>query len=340
MKNYNISADFLRILAAFYVIYSHSTDRFVLYTTLKGSLAWHVIYYINTLSRVAVPLFIILSGYLLLNNEKIKSLKTFYQRRFSRVFFPFIIWLIIYYGWTVFWDQTILTPQFIWKTLWHGDIWHLYFLIIILELYLITPILKSYSKTKKQQTILFLSLLALSIISSLLVIYQINLRRLSLTMFIPYIGIYYAGSYLRDFKITKLLTFVFFALYLVLALITNLVANGNMTTSFIVFNYSPTLLSMTLFLFLAGKDFHKILHLNFSERFKKIVSFIGRTTFGIYLLHFLVLDLVWKYFHLLPWELHAPLILWACVPAFITFAICLAVISLIRLLPYSKYFVG
>ncbi|HWY78815.1 MAG TPA: acyltransferase family protein [Candidatus Sulfotelmatobacter sp.] len=339
IKNYNVSADLIRILAAFFVVFSHSTDRFVLYTILKDSTAWNIIYYMNTLSRVAVPLFIILSGYLLLNKEKITNTKNFYIKRVSRILYPFIIWLTIYYGWTIYWDQTKLTPGFILQTLWTGNIWHLYFLIIILELYLLTPCLERF-KTKKQQTVLFWSLLALSIFCSLLTIFHIDVKNYSLTMFIPYISLFFAGAYLRDLKVTKLWTIIFFVFYLSLAFITNKIANGNMSTM-IVYNYSPTLLPMTICLFLALKNFHK----NFGTKLltgplEKVIAYIGRLTFGIYLLHFLVLDLVLKDLHLLPWELHAPLILWACVPSIITFIISFIVIAFIKKLPYSYYLIG
>ena len=342
LTNYNVSADLIRILAAFYVIYSHSTDRFVLYTVLKTSSAWHIIYYMNTLSRVAVPLFVVLSGYLILNNNKITNVKEFYNRRFIRIFYPFIIWLIIYYGWTVYWDGTKLTLSFIGQTLWGANIWHLYFLIIILELYLLTPLLQRFNekKTRKQQTILFWSLLAVSILCSLLVLFHINVQTTSLTIFIPYIGYFYAGYYLRDLRVNKLWTGIFLFLYLILAYITNVVANGN-TTTFIIFNFSPTLLPMTIFLFLALKDFHKnFMTKLFNNKVQKIIYYIGRATFGIYLLHFLVLDLILKYFNLLPWQLHQPLIFWASVPSIITFVITFAIIALIKMLPYSKYFVG
>ncbi len=342
IKNYNVSADIIRIIAAYFVIFSHSTDRFVLYTVLKTSSAWHIIYYLNTLSRVAVPLFVVLSGYLILNRSKIKTVKEFYNKRFSRILYPFIIWLAIYYGWTVYWDGTTLTWSFIGQTLWGANIWHLYFLIIILELYLITPLLERFNdtKTRFQQTILFASLVALSITCSLLVLLHINIQAYSLTIFIPYIGYFYAGYFLRDIKVNKLWMAIFFALYLILAYITNLVADGN-TTTFIIFNFSPTIFLMTIFLFLALKDFHKNFGTKlFTGRLQKFINYTGRATFGIYLLHFLVLDLVLKYFNLLPWQLHAPLILWALVPSVITFVITYAAIALIRLLPYSEYFVG
>jgi surface polysaccharide O-acyltransferase-like enzyme len=139
VKNYNISADIIRIIAAFFVVFSHSTDVFVLWTMLKGSISWEIVYYLNTLSRVAVPLFVILSGHLVLSKEKTTNIREFYKRRFSRILIPFLVWLIIYYGWAIYWDQIRLTPQYILQTLWSANIWHLYFLIIILELYILAP---------------------------------------------------------------------------------------------------------------------------------------------------------------------------------------------------------
>src|SRR6266571_1356905 len=219
MKMRSTSADIIRILAVFFVVFSHSTDRFVLYTTLKGSFAWNVIYYLNTLSRVAVPLFIILSGYLILQKEKTHNIKSFFKRRFSRILLPFIVWLGIYYGWTAYWDQRQLTPDFILQTLWHADLWHLYFLVIILELYLLAPTLVNFMerKNRKNHIILFWSLIAIGIASSLLIIFHIDARRTFITMFIPYIGIFYAGGYLRNFAMTKIRVVFFAAAYFILA---------------------------------------------------------------------------------------------------------------------------
>ncbi len=206
--NYNISADIIRILAVFFVVFSHTTDRFVIYTILKGGISWDIIYYFNTLSRVAVPLFIMLSGYLLLHREKTKNIERFYKRRFTKIFVPFLVWLSIYFMSSADWNIARLTPQYVFTHLWEGNIWHLYFIIIILELYVLAPLLVHIIETnsRKKQTILFWLLITFSIFCSLLNIWHVNLRNNSLTMFIPYIGIFYAGAYLRSLRVEKLLT--------------------------------------------------------------------------------------------------------------------------------------
>jgi surface polysaccharide O-acyltransferase-like enzyme len=342
IKNYDVSADIIRIIAAFFVVLSHATDRFVLYTVLKQSLAWNIIYYLNTLSHVAVPLFIMLSGYLLLRKGKFRNIKLFYKRRLSRILLPFIFWVTIYTGFDINWDKTRLTAQYILQRLWNGDLWHLYFLVVILELYLISPILMRIIENlnKKGKTILFWSLLGFSVCCSLLNIYNIDFKRNSLTMFIPYISIFYAGAYLRGVNIRKKFIPVLLAIFLILPTFANYIGNG-VLGAFIVLNYSPTLLPMTLCLFLALKNIEQFLKKQLlTIRNLKIISFIASTTFGIFLAHTLVLDKVFSYFHLLPWEIHAPLVFYACLPAVLTFTISFLVVLIIRRLPYGKYIIG
>jgi surface polysaccharide O-acyltransferase-like enzyme len=337
IKNYDISADVIRIIAAFLVVLSHATDRFVLYTVLKNSFAWNIVYYLNTLSHVAVPLFILLSGYLLLRPEKFEDIKVFYKRRFSRVLLPFIFWLGVYTGFDISWDSSRLTWQYVQQRLWNGDVWHLYFLIIILELYLISPLIMRLTGkiNQKSKTILFWSLLAFAVFCSLLNIYNIDFKRYSLIMFIPYIGIFYAGAYLRNVEIKKKFIPFMLAIYFLFPLITNNIGNG-VLGAYIVLNYSPTLLPMTLSLFLVFKNIR-----NFFKGFSaKVIGFIAPTTFGIFLIHALVLDRVFVYFHLFPWEIHAPLIFYACLPAVLTFIISFVIIVVIRRVPYGKYIVG
>ena len=329
----------MRVLAAFLVVLGHTTDRFVLYTTLKNSFAWNIVYYFNTLSHVAVPLFIMLSGYLLLHKEKFENINTFYKRRFSRILLPFIFWVTFYTGFDINWDKSRLTWQYIQQRLWNGDLWHLYFLVIILELYLISPLIMWLTEkmTQKNKTVLFWSLLAFGVFCSLLNIYNIDFKRNSLTMFIPYIGIFYAGAFLRNIQIKKIFVSLLSAVYFLFPVIANYIGNGILGT-YIVLNYGPAILPMTLSLFLVLKNFRD----SFGKQpyFPKLIAFVSPTTFGIFLIHAFILDKVFYYFHLFPWQIHAPLIFYACLPAIITFIISFLIIVVIRRIPYGKYIVG
>jgi len=342
MKNFNLSLGIIRIIATFFVVFSHSTDAFVLWPTFKDGTAWNIIYYLNTLSRIAVPVFIILSGYLLLDKDKAKNVKSFYKRRFTRILIPFIVWLPIYYLWTAHWDNTHLTLQYILNSLLHGSIWHLYFLFIILELYLLAPflvrVLETSSKTK--QTILFWGLIVFSIFWAILANLpgpHFDISMYSFTIFIPYIVYFYAGAYLRTVQISRMQAVMLGFLYLILGFITNLVAKGNMST-FIVFDYSPTLLFMSICFFLALKNFHEFFNKKiFSGKVAKIIAFISSTTFGIYLLHFMILHEFIGHFNLNPWQIHAPVVLNACIASVATFLITFVIVALARKVPYAKY---
>lgn len=66
-RTYSLGADMIRIFAGIGVVVIHVTDPFLIYPPFQGigGSSWWVINVINALSRVAVPLFIILSGALL-----------------------------------------------------------------------------------------------------------------------------------------------------------------------------------------------------------------------------------------------------------------------------------
>ncbi|HEV2339420.1 MAG TPA: acyltransferase family protein [Patescibacteria group bacterium] len=337
-KQYTLSADIIRILAAFFVVFSHSTDMFVLWPTLKGDMSWYIIYYLNTLSRVAVPVFVLLSGFLILRKEKTTDKKQFLKRRFSRIFLPLVIWTIVYFWWDAFWGHQIITPQYILASIWFVNLRHLYFLVIILELYLVAPFLVTCMATasRRAQAWLLFGLIMVSLLCAVwanLPAYHFDVTGNIITIFIPYLSYFFAGGYFRSIHISGKVAFLLGICYLLLGFITNDIARGNMS-AFIVFNYSPTLFPMSLFFFLALKD------IAFSVKYKPYILFIASTTFGIYLLHYLMLDLVKTYFHLWPWQLHKPLALFALLPSLITFTVTFLIVAIGKKLPGAKYIFG
>jgi len=107
----------------------------------------------NQLARFAVPFFIILSGFLLYNSElKSPVLKAgdFYRRRFDRILWPYIIWTCVYLLISGIIGHDILLafsrlPQHL---LWGTASYHLYFLVIMIQLYLLYPLLRTAIKKR------------------------------------------------------------------------------------------------------------------------------------------------------------------------------------------------
>lgn len=87
--------DALRFVAILMVIACHCTDPFNASPASRGNPNfnwWGSIY--GSLLRACVPLFVMMTGYLLLPVKQEASV--FYKKRIPRVFFPFLIWSVLF----------------------------------------------------------------------------------------------------------------------------------------------------------------------------------------------------------------------------------------------------
>lgn len=145
MKERKFSYDFIRAFAMLLVVCIHSQgklhDAVLIEENPLGTLhwcnaLWHIIY-------VGVPLFVMLSGALLLGKQE--SLKDFFKKRFTRILIPFLIWSIII-GFLLFYkEHHTLSGSIGWivsSTLTKGVIGIYWYVYLIAGLYLITPLLR------------------------------------------------------------------------------------------------------------------------------------------------------------------------------------------------------
>lgn len=89
--------EFLRCFAIIQVILLHASAPFAASTSTKG-LFW-VGCILDSFARSCVPLFLLISGMLLLSSRRNESAIDFLKHRFWRVGIPLISWTIIYSGW-------------------------------------------------------------------------------------------------------------------------------------------------------------------------------------------------------------------------------------------------
>src|SRR5438045_2090900 len=107
-NSYNLSADLIRVVAGFMVVAIHISTIFVNYGPLFKTPDWWVANFLDSASRVAVPLFVMLSGMLLLNDKQY-STKEFFSKRLKRVAIPMAAWVTIFYLWKIFYFHNHLT---------------------------------------------------------------------------------------------------------------------------------------------------------------------------------------------------------------------------------------
>ena len=108
----------------------------------------------NSLTRPAVPLFVMLSGYLLLGKDY--PLPDFLKRRFSRVVIPTIFWMLIYCFYNFMAKGSPATLGEALKSIVTGPVhYHLWFIYLIIGLYLVYPILRPWVRTASNQDFLY-----------------------------------------------------------------------------------------------------------------------------------------------------------------------------------------
>lgn len=113
---------------------------------------------LNQLLRFSVPLFVALSGYMLTAKYKGQTIdvKEFYSKRFKKILLLYLFWSLVIYivlsaspVWSQY-NQSI----FHWQTLLFGRAdYHLYFVPMIFQLYLIFPLLHELTHKRKMITV-------------------------------------------------------------------------------------------------------------------------------------------------------------------------------------------
>lgn len=142
-KNYT-SIHYMRIVACLMVIAIHITAAPVV-TLDKNSIIQLFFLFINQVSKPAVPIFIFISGFLLHHIYANKSIHlfTYYKKRLPALIFPYIVWSLGYYLLYVKLGYYPLNIKFaLTGLMWGTFIYHLYFMIIIIQMYILYPLLK------------------------------------------------------------------------------------------------------------------------------------------------------------------------------------------------------
>jgi surface polysaccharide O-acyltransferase-like enzyme len=147
-------ADRLRNLATVMVIAIHVSGSVAQGMQQFDSFFWWSGNFWDSLTRPSVPLFVMLSGFLLLGKDY--PLSDFLQRRFSRVVIPALFWMVIYsfynhlaHGWPATIGDAV-------KGIVERPVhYHLWFIYLIIGLYLIYPILRPWVRSAREQDFMY-----------------------------------------------------------------------------------------------------------------------------------------------------------------------------------------
>lgn len=87
-----------RIIAIWAVIFLHVAGFFVVSEPI-GSTYWWIGSAYDAITRWCVPVFVMISGALLLDSSKQEALGVFYRKRMVRILWPLVFWSVFYLAW-------------------------------------------------------------------------------------------------------------------------------------------------------------------------------------------------------------------------------------------------
>ena len=177
MKDRVAFVDYLRAVACFMVMLVHASENF--YGADASGLAGNVsmlaneanrfwvAFYDGGISRTAVPLFMIVSAFLLVPMKQGVSMGQFYKRRFMRILPPFFTFMLLYIFLPLAWggislEQSLADFRMILFNF-PSMAGHLWFMYPLISLYLIIPVVSPWlEKATAKEERIFLALFVLS----------------------------------------------------------------------------------------------------------------------------------------------------------------------------------
>ncbi|MCW4016195.1 MAG: acyltransferase family protein [Candidatus Bathyarchaeota archaeon] len=303
-NDFALPVDLIRTCGIILVLLLHAANEY--YTTimaspLESALYWWTSTVYKSFTLPCVPLFIILSGALLLQPSKLNEpIRVFLKKRFNRIGLAFIFWSAVYLAWAFFVTQMPVTLSNIvegsFLSLFSGAYYHFWYLYLILGLYLITPILRAIVSCDSNKILKYLIGLWFIGVSVVPVIQLITGYSLNDTLFVMggTIGYFILGVYLQRINVRPSIVYgLFFSSFLFTIVSTWLMHFHfySIGQNYFFFDYlsvNVILSSVTMFLILSKfpadwpKNKHPIIC--------RVVHAISKNTLPIYLFHLIIME--------------------------------------------------
>lgn len=274
--------------------------------------------------RYGVPVFIFITGMVLFYNHGEEDLHygRFIEKRFSQIFVPYFMWTLIYFIWLGFISGVpassmgSVLSRIGQMTLRGDSFYHLWFMVMILQFYLLFPLLRSLViKCKEHPGAFMITCFLLYALYLWLYNYQMPViyplvhspvlkelldyrDRIFLSWFFYFLLGGFAGLYVDQWraflqKINKanLLVFCLSFTYIMYLMVKS--GHPGASAGYVI-NYQITLpLGLTMMVYLSSSLFlfyhlMELIQLQFS-RLTRLLKWVGRYSFGGYFIHPLVL---------------------------------------------------
>ena len=338
MRNHIYYFDWLRVLATITVVTIHVAAGYV--TTFKPDqeLLWFIANFFETISRWAVPVFVMISGALLLRDQREMTYWEFLKKRASKVIVPFVGCSALFYIYGVIMHYYPLSIKEATKLfLTNGISGHFWFFYMIIGIYLTAPLLKVFVKhASKRQIEYFLILwFYASFITKLSSFLFAGITfSLELNFVTNYVGYFLLGYYLYQFEIKKFwrrLSYVgllvgLFGTYFLTYFYT--IKQGGQLNQFWYSYFSPNVLFCAVGLFV-------LFRYNLNKPIPTILTPVNKASLGIYIIHYWLLNnYLWRVFPVVQDNFHQALVV--PINILITLILSTVIVLILQRIPLVK----
>nr|WP_315187102.1 acyltransferase family protein [uncultured Albidiferax sp.] len=329
-------ADLCRVLAIFGVILIHACGAsFYQYGKISEK-DWLSSNLLDSFVRCSVPLFVMLSGALLLKINEEASTPLDIAKRISKVLVPLLFWNIIYLQYISYFNGKKID----WLSMLNqAPMYHLWFVYMIIGIYIFLPVLQAIFQIISNRRDLQIYLLILWLIINCLPIY-LPLPLLSMlqqTSFLGYGGYFIIGGIITLNKNKKISTSLWTAIYLTSVAITFFLTwnsskqvNSLVETAYLYFSFNVILAAIASFTIFS--------RIYINTYFSSVFRWISERSFLIFFIHVVILEKVNN--QIIALNFNIPALISILLISAITFGICLAIASLLRLIPKSRFLLG
>ena len=330
--------EWLRVISMIAVVFNHigSTAETAFPDTYFKSIGGVLLGAVDWLSHFAVPIFFMISGALLLNPKKDLPLKRLWKRYILRYTLDIVI-----FGWLfsimeeVFASQNKGVIKLIGKSFLNmlgGNTWaHMWYLYTLLGIMLILPILRKVTQFqnkvefKYSLVILFVSLSIIQYIEQLSQIrFGVHLPIDSIYVFYMFVGYYISITDIRIKKETLNILIAFCAVILIIGAYYRIM---NVFDSKIGAYYSPVIVIYAICLFTVAKEASLFSHTN------KMVETLSNVSFGVYLVHMIFINFVFKFLEINPTMLYGTV---GIIIAIVVFGISILCVAIGKKIPVIR----
>ena len=299
-----LPVDLIRTIAILFVILLHASiepNLNVDFMSPQGVELWWTADVYGSIARMAVPLFIMLTGALLLQSEKAnESLGIFFKKRWNRIGIPVFFWAIVFYAWDFFVKKQTFTPTTILQDALAGPYVHFWYVYLLVGLYLLTPVFRvvvAHADWKIIKYFLSVWFVGTGVVSILMLSSTFSPQavwfRDNVFILTGVSGYFILGAYWARIKLRSLLLYGALAFSLLWTIFGTYLLTNTLGERYSAFfwdasSFSIIIASAALFFILAAIPNQKIE--TKLPRFNQAVRIVSLNTLPIYLFHVIILE--------------------------------------------------